>query len=323
MNIFLASFPMHLDGFLDKIEPAPLMYFASRDADVTIRHSVLRTMTDEPIKILASFHYFKKVDFDDLLANFKVKPMIFADSGAYSAASQGVPVQVEEYAEWLHRWKHLFTVYSNLDVIRDPEGSDRNQRFLERRGLEPIPVFHTGSDFSVLDALAKEYPYIALGGMVGQSRPACLKWAATCMKRTLKHETRFHGFGMTSREVIEKLPWYSVDSSSWVSGAKFGNLTLFDGRNWHKAQVGDAKSIRKIASVIRSYGFDPEQFTNTERYKATKGHINITVLSALSWRRFEKHLQKRNSKLNAIYHAYNGHEYHLATEKHLRKGEKA
>lgn len=323
MNIFLASFPMHLNGFLDKIETAPLLYFASRDADIKFRHSVLQTMTDEPVKILASFHYFKKVDFDDLLSNFKVRPMIFADSGAYSAASQGVPVQVEEYAEWLHRWKHYFTVYSNLDVIRDPEGSDKNQRFLERKGLEPIPVFHTGSDFSVLDALAKEYPYIALGGMVGQSRPACLKWAATCMKRTLKQETRFHGFGMTSREVIEKLPWYSVDSSSWVSGAKFGNLTLFDGRTWHKAKVGEEKSIRKIASVIRSYGFDPDQFANMERYKATKGHINITVLSALSWRRFEKHLQKRNKNLSAIYHANNFNGYYVETEKYLRKGEKA
>lgn len=319
MNIFLATFPMHLDGFLDTIDVEPAIYFASRDADIKFRHSVLATMTDEPIKILSSFHYFKKVDFDKLIGNFKVKPLIFADSGAYSAASQGVPVRVEEYAEWLQQWKSHFTVYSNLDVIRDPKASAKNQAILERKGLEPIPVFHTGSDFVELDRLAKDYPYIALGGMVGQSRPACLKWAATCMKRTQKYQTKFHGFGMTSREVIEKLPWYSVDSSSWVSGAKFGNLTLFDGRKWHKAQVGNEKQIRAIASVIRSYGFDPDQFANKARYTATKGHINVTVLSALSWRRFERHLQIRNKNLAAIYLAQNGTGYYEETDRRLRE----
>lgn len=321
MNIYLASFPMHLNGFLDKIDVRPNMYFASLAWEVEQRHLPLSDMiNDEPVKILASFHYFKKVDFDEVLTNFKIKPMLFADSGAYSAESQGAPIKVEEYAEWLHRWKHHFTVYSNLDVIRDAKASDKNQRLLEKKGLEPIPVFHTGSDFKELDRLAKKYPYIALGGMVGQPRPACLKWAATCMKRTSEQQTRFHGFGMTSRDVIEKLPWYSVDSSSWVSGAKFGQIALFDGRGWHKAKVGNAGEIRKIASLIREYGFNPEQFTDTARYKATKGHINVSVLSALSWRRYEKHLQKRNQKLASIYHAYNGIGYYVETEKALRKG---
>jgi hypothetical protein len=280
MNLYLATFPMHLNGFLDRILIEP---------------------DDEPIKLLASFHYFKKINFDDLAKNFSKPPMIFADSGAYSAASQGAPVDVDEYAEWLHQWKHHFTAYSNLDVIRDPKGTAKNQKRLESKGLQPIPVFHTGSDFKHLDSLAKEHPYIALGGMVGQPRPACLKWSATCMTRTKDQGTRFHGFGMTSREVMESLPWHSVDSSSWVAGAKFGQVTLFDGRSWVKAKVGDKKEIGKIAHLIRFYGFDAEQFSSSARYSATKGHINISIISAISWRRYEKYLVKKRQVLSSIY----------------------
>ena len=303
MNLYLATFPMHSKGFLDKMP----------DSQFT---------TSEPVKILASFHYFKTIDFDELVSNFDTPPMIFADSGAYSAMSQGAPIRIDEYAEWLHRWKKHFTVYSNLDVIRDAEATAVNQRILEKKDLSPIPVFHTGSDFSYLDKLSDEYEYIALGGMVGQPRPACLKWSATCMKRTRDKGTLFHGFGMTSRDVIEALPWHSVDSSSWVSGAKFGQLTLFDGRKWFRGHVGDKAEIGKMSNLIRQYGFDPDQFADMGRYKATKGHINITIISALSWRRYEKHLQKRNQKLQAIYAAYGGTSYYVETEKHIRGLEK-
>jgi len=293
VKIHLATFPMHLQGFLDKIGDAPAMFMASRDSDIKIRHKSVIEASTEPVKILCSFHFFRKINFDALIGNFPVKPMIFADSGAFSAASQGVPVGVDEYASWLHRWKHHFCVYSNLDVIRNPEASARNQRILEKEGLEPIPVFHTGSDFIHLDRLAEDYAYIALGGMVGQSRSACLKWAATCMKRTEHQGTKFHGFGMTSKDVIEALPWFSVDSSSWVAGAKFGRMMIYDGREWHQAKIGNEREIARVSSMIRSYGFDPAQFRTQARYKATAGHINISIIAALSWIRYEKVLQTR------------------------------
>ena len=249
-----------------------------------------------------------------------MKPTIFADSGAYSALSQGVPVDIYEYAEWLKKWGHYFEIYSNLDVIRNPELTEINQKILEKEGLNPIPVFHTGSDFKILDEMAEKYPYIALGGMVGQPRNACLRWAAICMKRTEKTSTRFHGFGMTSKSVIEKLHWYSVDSSSWVAPAKFGQMMLFDGQKWWKGHIGKPAEIRKLSPLIRGYGFDPEQFTDSVRYKATKGHINATILSALSWRKYEKFLQQKHSKQIKLYLAQNTPNIHFVEiEKHLRE----
>jgi hypothetical protein len=244
----------------------------------------------QPAKFLLSYHYFKSMDLDALVDGMHTKPMVFADSGAYSAWTQGAEVKVKEYADWLKRWSHIITTYVNLDVIRDPGATAANQRLLEREGLQPIPVFHTGSDFAVLDDLAKSYPYIALGGMVGSSAAACLKWAAECMRRTRQHGTAFHGFGQTRKQVIESLPWYSVDSSSWASGHRYGALDVWVGRKFVKVRIGNTPSIYKHASTIRSYGVDPACLADRGRY-----HQRYAIaVSAQSWHAYESHLRRRH-----------------------------
>lgn len=264
-------------------------------APSTARHGLLALNTDnkQPAKFLLSYHYFKSMDLDALVDGMHVKPMVFADSGAYSAWTQGAEVKLKDYADWLKRWSHIITTYVNLDVIRDPGATATNQRLLEREGLQPIPVFHTGSDFSVLDKLAKTYPYIALGGMVGSSASACLKWSAECMRRTRDLNTAFHGFGQTRKQVIESLPWYSVDSSSWGSGHRFGALDVWTGREFVKVRIGNTQSIYKYASVIRGYGVDPACLADRGRY-----HQRYAIaVSAQSWHAYESHLRRRHGAI--------------------------
>jgi hypothetical protein len=266
------------------------LYLAA--APSTARHGLmaLDKQDAQPAKFLLSYHYFKKMDLDELVAGMGTKPMLFADSGAYSAWTQGAEVKVKEYAQWLKRWEHLLSVYVNLDVIRDAEATASNQRLLEREGLQPIPVFHTGSDMTVLDGLAKEYPYIALGGMVGSPGAACLRWSAACMKRTQDQGTVFHGFGQTRKALIESLPWYSVDSSSWGSGHRFGAVDLWTGRQFVKVRVGDSKSVYKYAADIRRLGVDPACIADRGRY-----HQKYAIrISAASWHDYEAHLRRRH-----------------------------
>lgn len=269
------------------------LYLAA--APSTARHGLmaLDQHLDQPAKFLLSYHYFKKMDLDELVDGMSAKPMIFADSGAYSAWTQGAEVKVKEYAEWLKRWQHLLSVYVNLDVIRDVDATASNQRLLEREGLAPIPVFHTGSPMDVLDDLAKSYPYIALGGMVGSSGAACLRWSAACMKRTQDQGTVFHGFGQTRKALIESLPWYSVDSSSWGSGHRFGAVDIWNGRTWTKVRVGNAKSVYAEAAAIRKLGVDPACLADRGRY-----HQKYAIrVSAQSWHAYEAHLRRRHGAI--------------------------
>jgi hypothetical protein len=41
-----------------------------------------------------------------------------------------------------------------------------------------------------------------------------------------KPYTKVHGFGMTTFSLMRAFPWYSVDSSSWLQIAAFGNALI-------------------------------------------------------------------------------------------------
>lgn len=104
-----------------------------------------------------------------LLGPLEPAPPLFADSGAFSAHTLGAAITIGEYATWLEKWAALFPLYASLDVLDDWRASARNQKALERRGLTPIPVFHGGEPWKVLEAMIERYEYVALGGMAAGS----------------------------------------------------------------------------------------------------------------------------------------------------------
>lgn len=270
------------------------LYFASVPGDVRKMMTPEVLQSANPFKILASYHFFKKVDLDEMFAPLTIKPMVFADCGAYSAFTQGVEINIKDYADWLKRWAHWISVAVNLDVIRDADATANNQKILERLGCSVIPVFHTGSSLTILDDLCKRYPYIALGGMVGAERNVTLRWSATCMNRTKEYGTAFHGFGMTNRKNIETLPWYSVDSASWAGSFMYGRVPLWLGTKWETVLLFDKPAIYRHAPLIRRLGVDPAHLASRENYV----YSDAVALAVNTWREYENYLRVRHGEIH-------------------------
>lgn len=212
-------------------------------------------------RFLVSFHYHQKTDLQEIVDSYHGPCEVFADSGAFSAATLGATIKLADYAAWLKEWDHLLTVRATLDVIGDPVATARNTAKLEREGIAVLPVFHTGSAFSELEELVKRYDYMALGGMVPHAKdaPAVLRWLVQCFKVARETGTVFHGFGQTRLDTLRKLPFYSVDSSAWASGMRYGTITLWDSRlnKLIQLQGGDRVAARKHAALLRAHGADP------------------------------------------------------------------
>jgi hypothetical protein len=240
---------------------------------------------------LTSFHYYRKHDLAELAGALRGFPL-FADSGAYSAFSIGAPVQLADYAQWLARWKGLFTVYANLDVMGDAEATWRNQIELERLGFHPIPVFHYGDPWEYLARyLERGDPYIALGGMVGAPAPV-KRWAVRCF-RLAGDKAVFHGFGRTNLPELRDFPWYSVDSSSWGMGYRYGVVNLFDNGKWVKISVGDHAGVYKYAHLVRAHGVDPKYIADRKLY-----HWKFACqISAVAWHRLGIWVHKRHAPI--------------------------
>ncbi len=255
--------------------------------------TLAESCTAMPLRVLTSYYYFKHTPLREVLEQFRgrVQFDLFLDSGAYSAQTRGTPIDIHEYARWIQQYGDMFSVYVNLDVIRDAEQTWKNQRMLEDEyGLSPLPVFHAGEDWYAFDRYLERYPYIGLGGGVGASASAYIPWVIQCFKRA-KGRAVFHGFGMTTWPILKAFPWYSVDSSSWGQGFRFGGVPIFDTRRgrFYKMNLGDRKSCFAFAPLLRSLGFDPQDFADRSRNDRKK----ICAVSAYSYMLAEQWLQRR------------------------------
>ncbi len=253
-----------------------------------------------PWRILLSYHYYKNADLDAVFTKHFVKPYpeVFLDSGAFSAFTKGEIIDINTYCDFIKKFKHLITTYSNLDVIGSASGTLANQRKMEKQGLNPLPVFHTNEDWPYLEGYISDYSYIALGGMVPYLKPdkrnILMKWLLKAF-RLAEGKSVYHGFGCTAWNVVCAFPWYSVDSSSWGAGFRFGKISLFDERNGRfvDAHLGDHKTCFKYAALFRSMGFNPADFADRKRNERAKN----CAIAALSYIRAEQWLERRHGPI--------------------------
>ena len=218
---------------------------------------------------LVSYHYYSGNDMADWVSRVygaTTPAPLFVDSGAPTVQSKGVTISVREYAAWVQRWGPLVGTVANLDVIGDAEASLANQKALEALGIKPIPVYHAGEPWEYLERYIDEYPYIALGGMMRDA--ARLKpWLVRCF-RLAEGRAVYHGFGMTRWPIIRDFPFYSLDSSSWMSGYRYGSFPLFDRGQWFKVQMFTRDAWQQ-ADLIKKHGITPQSVADRSTYHWT------------------------------------------------------
>jgi hypothetical protein len=271
-----------------------------RQPEQIVGMSSLMVSNQSPLRlrILLSYWYYRDIDVDALLSTHFLEPYpeIFADSGAFSAQTQRVQIPLDAYMLWIRRWEHRFTTYANLDVIGHWQATAAHQATMEAADLAPLPVFHVGEPWPVLEGLLERYRYIALGGLVPHLRytDRVMPWLIKAF-RLAKDRAVYHGFGVTNWEILKALPWYSVDSSSWGAGFRYGQVPLFDRQRGRFVTVSlrNYRDCYRAAVLIRALGFDPEDFADHARYDRAK----VSALSALSFLAAEAWLRQRHGEI--------------------------
>lgn len=247
-------------------------------------------------RCFVSYYFYQDLQLERLLyKNFlNGLPEIFADSGAFQGYSMGKELSVDKYAQWLYQWKHLFIGYANLDSIDSEAKTMENQEYLESCGLKPLPVFHVTSDFKQLEYLLENYDYIGLGGMVPYMKEIkkIMPWLIKCwkLKNKINSRAKFHGFGCTNWEILSKLPWYSVDSSTWTVANRFGEVPIFDvlKSRFIRCKLGEWRQWQKHASVLRSLGYDWRDFAGRKIHRS-----DVCKVAASSFHAAENYLTEK------------------------------
>lgn len=202
--------------------------------------------------ILESYHYIHKPSYVNKIRKDGVK--VFLDSGAFSAFTKGVDVDIQGYCRYIQENMDIIEVIdgnvcaSVLDSIGNAQGTYENQIQMEALGVRPLPCFHYGEDERWLEWYLSKYDHITIGGMVPISTPQLIHWLDRIWDKYLTDgagnpRLKVHGFGVTTLPLIERYPWYSVDSSSWVQKAAMGSILLPTGKS---LTVSDSSPARKV-----------------------------------------------------------------------------
>ncbi len=251
---------------------------------------------DEAQHILDSYHY---IGNDRMVKRIRgTGKRIFLDSGAFSAFTQGIKVDLKKYCQYVKDNRDLFEEVSVLDAIGDPDQTYRNQRQMESLGVGALPCYHYGEPEAVLEFYTANYEYITIGGMVPISSPQLQLWLDRIWGKLLTNpdgsaKLKVHGFGLTSVPLMARYPWYSVDSSSWVQLGGMGNIFLPKygtiAVSEHAPQLKEAeKHIDNlprehrdvIYNLIREMGFDIDRLRKLHLSRKTFNMVTYGSMMA-------------------------------------------
>lgn len=159
------------------------------------------------------------------------------DSGAFTFMQNSKTrvewdAYLERYADFINR--NAVEKFFELD-IDSVVGYDKVLQFrkkLERlTGRQPIPVWHTNRGKDEFVKAAQEYPYVAIGGLVGTGSAEYARkyWAYFPWFIQTAHDNgaKIHALGFTSIDGLKKYHFDSVDSTRW-NCARFGRMEKFD-----------------------------------------------------------------------------------------------
>jgi hypothetical protein len=264
--------------------------------------------------ILESYHYVGSQRFVDTMREQGAK--VFLDSGAFSAHSLGVHINIDDYCNYIKRNIDILRVEdgavmaSVLDGIGDALKTYQHQLYMESQGAKPLPCFHFGEDARYLDYYVQNYSYITIGGLVGKSPKDAEVWLDRMWDNHMldgsgKAKLKVHAFGMTSPDLMKRYPWYSVDSSSWIQAASFGSIFTSEfgsiavssdspAKHVEGRHLSTLKPIEKeyVLNLLKSKGFDYERLSTVYESRASYNCLGYMELNEL----VNKHIADTNGK---------------------------
>lgn len=193
------------------------LYFAGAEADIK-RLSLFGVK-----KILIAYPAFstflKNNTYHELIDKFD----LFLDSGAFSVFTGKKTVNLDEM---IRDYKTLDSIKlkCGLDVIGDAEATKRNCLEMKEANLDVMPTFHYGESFEYLEYYCQNFSYVALDGVAQLKVHERLEeWLDSCFAyiKPYFNKVKIHGFAITSYRLLMRYPFYSVDSTTWQSSARF------------------------------------------------------------------------------------------------------
>lgn len=121
----------------------------------------------------------------------------------------------------------------DVDIVMGLDWVEKARKKIEERtGKKVIPVWHKQRGIQYFEEMCRNYSYVAIGGIVtGEIKKKEYPAFKKLIRIAHENGAKIHGLGFTSTQELHKYHFDSVDSTSWISGGRFGQMQIFkDGK---------------------------------------------------------------------------------------------
>lgn len=215
--------------------------------------------------ILESFYSIKEWQ----IPYIKKCKMFLLDSGAFTFMNSNkgrvdFNQYLKDYINFINKYDIKYFFELDIDSIVGYEKVKEMRAVLEKgTGRKCIPVWHKARGLEEWRKLTKEYDYVAIGGIVTKEiKRKEYKYFTPLLDIAKENGCKVHGLGFTDMKALKRYRFYSVDSTSWISGARFGMLYMFQNGTLKFTKYKD----RRIRNHMESNHHNIEEWLKFQKY---------------------------------------------------------
>lgn len=161
---------------------------------------------------------------------------------------------IQSYLKWVEKNRDYIFAIANAD-FENLVGAEAvyqwNEKYFEpfmlRTGIPVCFVWHQTS-YRSWEQYCQRYPYVGFSAVNTEGEQIEFQEFQNHLKCAEKYNALVHGFGMTKTSLLPQLPFYTVDSTSWKSGFRYGQLAIWNGKKvqMFKKEDWETKAFKYI-----------------------------------------------------------------------------
>lgn len=228
---------------------------------------------------------------------------LFIDSGAYTYNQdpkyaeytvEQWEKQIEEYLAWAEKHKNQIFAIADLDIqylVGYEKVVEWRKKYFEpfmlRTGLPVCFIYHE-EGLDIWEYMCKRYPYVGIS--LNIDREVDETELRNKFKIAEKHNALVQGMASTRTGMLTQYPFYTVDSTTWNVGLKYGEISVWTGNKMSRIKKADFKE--KAFPYIDRYDLSFNHDLILEEDKTEMIRVN-----AYAFVQAEKFIQERLKSL--------------------------
>lgn len=196
---------------------------------------------------------------------------LFIDSGAFTYmndpkykdySAEHWEKQIQEYLSWVEKHKNQIFACADLDLqylVGEEKVYEWRRKYFEpfmlRTGV-PVCFMYHEEGIQQWEFMCKRYPYVGLS--LGVDSAIDEGELRERFRIAEKYNTLVQGMASTRTNLLTQIPFYTVDSTTWNVGLKYGEISVWNKTKMSRIKKADfqSKAFPIIQTYDRKFDFD-------------------------------------------------------------------